>query len=109
MKQQRTTAIDGASQARWTTEVPILQRRRPSHPRVAKPYLVSTRRMMDFVALNRSFKIMLASSRALAAEIGPALFEEGGRSFLCLGAVVVERQRLEAERADAADVRAVGV
>src|SRR6266513_711441 len=80
MKQQRTTAIDGASQVRWTTEVPILQRRRLPHPRVGKAYLVSTRRMMGFAALNRSFKIMLLSSRALAAKIGPALFEKGRRA-----------------------------
>ena len=43
------------------------------------------------------------------AETGAALFEESGRALFRLIAVVVERQRLEAERADAADVVAVGV
>src|SRR5690242_511512 len=49
------------------------------------------------------------SGLALAAEIGAALFEEGPRSLSRFLALVVQRQRLEAERADAANVFAVGV
>src|SRR5690348_4238425 len=49
------------------------------------------------------------SSRWLAPEIGAALFEEGLGAFLGLVGIVVQRQRFEAEGADAADVLAVGV
>src|SRR3954454_17799445 len=49
------------------------------------------------------------SGLAHATEVGAALFEEGARPLLRFLALVVQRQRLEAERADAADVFAVGV
>src|SRR5579863_5945917 len=62
---------------------------------------------MGFAALSPSYR--LASFWALAAKIGTALFEEGLGALLRLRGVVAERQRLEAERADAADVFAVGV
>ena len=45
-------------------------------------------------------------TRPLAAEIGRALFEKGLRPFLRLLGVVIERQGLEAEGADALDVLA---
>src|SRR5205823_8168846 len=45
----------------------------------------------------------------LRPEIRPALFEKRRRAFPGFIAVVIERQRLEAERADAANVLAIGV
>src|SRR5213079_2499389 len=62
-----------------------------------------------FQASKNGFSVMDCSSRSLGPEIRPALFEKRGRAFLGFIAVVIERQRLEAERADAADVLAVGV
>src|SRR3984893_11012455 len=50
-----------------------------------------------------------ASAPPFRPEIGPAFFEEGGGALLRLLGVVIEGQRLKAERADAADIFAVGV
>src|SRR3982751_6299853 len=62
-----------------------------------------------FQASKNGFSVMDCSARSLRPEIRPALFEKRGRAFLGFVAVVIERQRLEAERADAADIVAVGV
>src|SRR5689334_15420805 len=69
----------------------------------------SPARGCDFALSSVAVRPSCRSGLALAAEIGTALFEEGPRSLLRFLALVVQRQRLEAERADAADVFAVGV
>src|SRR5712691_9352384 len=62
---------------------------------------------MGFAALSPSYSV--ESSRSLAAKVRAAFSEEGLCPFLRLLGIVVERQGLEAERADALDVLAVGV
>src|SRR5437764_2104501 len=67
----------------------------------------------DIQSYSRSTRQQCGGIPALTAftlaEVGAALFEEGGRALLRFLAVVIKRQRLEAQGADAPDIVAIGV
>src|SRR6266542_2061792 len=71
--------------------------------------LATSGRVFPFYTRRRAGIPVLCSAPTPCAEIGAAFFEEGVGALLRLIGVVIERQRLEAERADAADILAVGV